>query len=254
MRHLAVIFAFLASPNMFAQERLAFEVASIKPVNPKGGGMIGYYTDPGGKLTIGTSTLAMLVEFAFDVQTFQVSGGPSWAREDRYDIAAKPPFSATYIPSSSPKNPLNKQQREMLQTLLADRFQLKVHRETKLGPVYILSKGSERPGLQPAKDTSVFSWVGSPHNGMVNGDGLAGINISMPLLATRLSRYLGRPVLDQTGLNGAFDFKVDYAPDENPDVVGSIITCIQKIGLKLKSAKGPMETIVIDNAQRPSEN
>ena len=79
----------------------------------------------------------------------------------------------------------------------------------------------------------------------------------MRLLAIRLSPYLGRPVLDQTGLEGSFDFKFEYplpSDDQRPDVVASIITSIQGIGLKLQAAKGPVETIVIDQAEKPSAN
>jgi uncharacterized protein (TIGR03435 family) len=89
---------------------------------------------------------------------------------------------------------------------------------------------------------------------------LPGQNISMPLLAKRLSRYLDRPVIDQTGLQGSFDFKYETGdvdpstPYNRNDVISSIVTGIHGIGLQLKSAKGPVETIVIDSAEQPSPN
>ena len=143
----------------------------------------------------------------------------------------------------------------MLLTLLVDRFQLKYHRETKDGPIYLLVKGQNKSKLQDSKDKNEFPWVGSPHNGMIRGDGIAGMNISMALLATRLSRYLARPVVNQTGLEGSFDFNFEYSSDDqHPDVISSIITSIQGIGLKLQAAKGPLETIVIDHAEKASAN
>ena len=146
----------------------------------------------------------------------------------------------------------------MLQALLADRFQLKYHREIKEGPVYVLLKGNNKLQLQDPKNKDDFPWVGNSNGGgAIFGNGIAGMNISMPLLATRLSRYMGRPVLDQTGLEGSFDFKFEYplpSDDQRPDVITSIITSIQGIGLKLQAAKGPVETIVIDQAEKPSAN
>jgi uncharacterized protein (TIGR03435 family) len=85
--------------------------------------------------------------------------------------------------------------------------------------------------------------------------GLSGINISMPLLCSRLRRYLKRPVLDRTDLNGSFDFDAAYASDNSDaDHVSLVLSSIQAIGLKMESAKGPVETIVIDSAKRPSAN
>ena len=239
----------------------AFEVASIKPSNPQGGPMEinGLHTYPGGRIVCRGCTLEYLMEQAFDIQAFQLSGGPGWMNVDRFEIEARPPASSL----SSKANPLsskaapNAEQRQMLETLLADRFQMAVRREVKQGPVYVLMKGSRPLRLEAAKDQgkSDFSWVGSPKGGMITGDGMAGENISMPILAARLSRYLERPVLDQTGIAGFFDFKFDYATDEpHPDVVSAILASVQGIGLKLESGKGPVETIVIDHAERPSAN
>jgi uncharacterized protein (TIGR03435 family) len=89
----------------------------------------------------------------------------------------------------------------------------------------------------------------------INGDGLAGMNISMPVLAQRLSPYLKKPVLNQTGLKGFFDFRFEYVTDEaQPDVTSCILTSLQGIGLKLKPSQGPVESIVIDRAEKPSAN
>jgi uncharacterized protein (TIGR03435 family) len=236
----------------------AFEVASVKPSTPQTR-TLGIYTFPGGRITGENRTLRDRMEEAFSVQTFQISGGANWVREDRYDFEAKPPASsqASKLNPRISKLPPNDEQRQMLQTLLGDRFHLKYHREIKEGAVYLLVKGNNKLKLQDAKDKDDFPWVGSNRGGAIYGDGIAGNNISMPLLATRLSRYLGRPVLDQTGLEGSFDFKFEYplpSDDQRPDVMTSIITSIQGIGLKLQAGKGPVETIVIDQAEKPSAN
>jgi len=139
----------------------------------------------------------------------------------------------------------------MLLALLVERFQLKYHRETKQGPVYLLVRTNKKLRLQDLKDRDSRPWVGSPNNGMIKGDGIAGTNISMPLFATRLSRYLERPVFDRTGVEGAFDFRMEAASDgQHPDVVSSILMVVQDLGLRLESSKGPVETIVPDRVER----
>jgi uncharacterized protein (TIGR03435 family) len=256
---LAVSLAVLALRGLFAQPAPgppAFEVASVKPSGPQSK-TLGIYTFPGGRLTAENRTLQNLMEEAFSVQAFQISGGANWVREDRYDIDARPPASSksSHANPPYPTSPPSDEQRQMLQALLADRFQLRSHRETREGPVYFLVRTKKELKIKDAKDKDGRPWVGGIPNGMIIGNGIAGINISMPLLATRLSRYLERPVLDQTGLQGSFDFQFEYASeDPHPDVIASILTSIQGLGLKLESSKGPVETIVIDHAEKPSAN
>jgi len=140
----------------------------------------------------------------------------------------------------------------MLQSLLMERFQLKFHRESKIGAVYVLARGSGELKLQAPKDKDA-----SPGVWMAR-DGLVGQNASMSLLAVRLGGNLQRPVLDETGLSGSFDFKSALLGDdpkaEYQDLVASILTSVQEMGLKLRSSKGPVETIVIDHIERPSPN
>jgi uncharacterized protein (TIGR03435 family) len=199
----------------------------------------------------------MLVEEAFGVQTFQVAGGPRWTGEDRFDIVAKPAAAspAARANPANPKLPPSPEQRRMLQTLLEERFQLKWHRETKDGPVLELVRAGKELKLQPPKDRDAYPWVGGLDGGGLSGDGIAGMNISMALLATRLSWYLRRPVVDRTGLEGSFDFRYEYAPAE-PDsgAIPAIFPSLKGIGLKLEAARGPVETIVIDAAEKPSAN
>jgi uncharacterized protein (TIGR03435 family) len=176
---------------------------------------------------------------------------------DRYEIDARVPASSSSSKAnpSVPNAPMTTEQRAMLATLLADRFQLRFHRETKTGAVYFLMKGKKPLQLRTPKTVTDFPWVGSPNNGDVRGDGIGGSSVSMPILAFELSRYMGRPVLDRTGIKGLYDFEYRYVSDDpHPNVISTIITSVDELGLKLKSDKGPVDTIVIDQAEKPSPN
>src|SRR5580700_3324093 len=144
--------AALACCGLFGQSALgqpAFEVASVKLSTPADN-VIGLFTYPGGRITATNYTLEMLIEEAFSVQRFQISGGPRWIGDDRYSIVAKPPASSKSGRSMPPypKAPPDEEQRLMLQTLLADRFHLQLHRETKEGPIYTLAVGSKELKLK----------------------------------------------------------------------------------------------------------
>jgi uncharacterized protein (TIGR03435 family) len=232
-----------------------FEVASVKPATTREIG--GVYTYPGGRVGFRGCTFQYLIEQAFNIQSFQVSGGPAWIEVERFDIDAKPPASSKSSQSMPPysKAPPNDEQRQMLQSLLVERFQLKYHRETREGPVYLLVKGNKASKLVDSKDKDAYPWAGGIRGGMIVGDGLAGTNESMADLAKRLSRYLGRPVLDRTGLSGSFDFRSEYSSDDaRPDVITMILACVQDIGLKLEASKGPVDVTVIEHAEKPSAN
>lgn len=253
-----IAITILTATGLFSQT--VFEVATVKLSGPQSR-MLGTLTFPGGRILAQNRTLAQLMEEAFNVQAFQISGGQGWEHEIRYDVEAKPPANSKAAKSSpsNPKLPMSEEQREMLQSLLVERFQLKYHRETRQEQVYLLLKTNKRLMFQPAKDKNDYPWIGGIHGGekggMITATGVAGINASMPLLATRLSGYMERPVLDQTGLSGSFDFGFESSADEaHPDLISSILSSVQELGLKLVSAKGPIETIVIDHAEKPQEN
>lgn len=204
-----------------------------------------------------------LLMFACDVQRFQVSGGPGWADSSLFNIEAKPPESspAAKLNPENPNESLNIEQRRMLLGLLHDRFQLKFHVEYKEGPVYYLERGGGEPKLSPPRDSTAFPWVGGIEGGAIYlPTEIAGTNSTIALLADRLSRALERPVIDKTGIQGSFDFRykregfdpnADYTRD---DVISSILSSVHEIGLKLTPAKGPVETIVIDQAEKPLPN
>ncbi len=156
-----------------------FDVASLKPWTSREIG--GVYTYPGGRVEFRGCTLQYLIEQAFNVQPFQVSGGPGWMQDERYDIDAKPPTASKSSHSMPPysKAPLNDEQRQMLQLLLVERFQLKYHRETRQGSVYLLVKGTRRSKLVDSADKSQYPWAGGIPGGMISGNGLAGVNENM---------------------------------------------------------------------------
>ena len=231
-----------------ATERLAFEVASVKP-NKSGDRGTSMGPSSGG-LTATNATLKFLITFAYDVRDHQISAGPSWFDTERYDIVAKGPID----------HPTVAQNRQMLQKLLADRFQLRLLRETKELPEYALVVEKNGPKLHQPEGAG---------NGMRIGRGrITTQAVSMEHFAGNLGKLLGRTVVDKTGLQGNFAFTLEWTPDASqpmgvlgpspavPDDSGpSIFTALQEqLGLKLEPQKGPVEILVIDHVEKPSEN
>jgi uncharacterized protein (TIGR03435 family) len=254
---LTVMSAFLA-PCQQPAPTPAFEVASLKPsaMNDAAIGR-GFFTYPGGRIAANMCKLDYLVQIAFDLQAFQIVGGPGWIHTDRFDLEAKPPASSpsTAVNPSDPRLPPNAEQRMMLQALLVDRFRLQFHREAREGPVYLLVKSGKPLGLHAAPDQTAYSWVGSVAGGSIARDGLKGTNASMHFLAERLSLSMDRLVIDRTGIEGSYDFQFAYPNGESAaDVTTDIIESLRAIGVKLDPAKAPVETLVIDRAEKPTGN
>jgi bla regulator protein blaR1 len=232
-----------------------FDVVSVKPSAPDEHNSFMFRPQPGGIRVLGVP-LKMLIMESYDVKAFQVSGGPGWIATERWDILAKAE-GVDRIPMV--------QMRPMLQALMADRFQLKVHSETKEMPVYALVV--EKNGSKLVPSTSAEQQF-RPGNGSltIKKGGTAA-------LAAWLSRDLGRVVIDKTGMNGEYDYKLEWTSDPGeggPESIGlppeeprphvetngpSIFTSLQEqLGLRLVSQKGPVEIIVIDSVERPSAN
>jgi len=232
---------------------LQFEVATIKPINPNIRQVLGFYGSPGGRVAFGSETVQSLISYAFNVEDFQVSGGPSWAASDRYNVEAIDPTSRNSAGPPIRADP-TETERKMLQALLVERFGLKVHRTTKVGPVLFLVRGGGKLNLDDAKDKtqdprgSVIVRPGETSDGEAFGE-----NVSMGFLAKRLTQELGRVVIDQTGLQGSYDFHIGPS-DSTQDYTSAVIDSMQRLGLKLKAGKGPIESIVIVEVNRPSEN
>ena len=254
-----------------------YEVASIRP-NKSGDNMTRMMIKPDGLSATG-ATLDMLIQNAYGVRYFQISSSPSWFKSERYDIEAKMDSSVVEQLRKLSDDQREAETRRMLRALLADRFQLKLHSDTKELPVYALIIAKNGPKLQVARpgDTYPNGFKGPDGGGgagvmFMEGSGgpVRGQGIPISNLVHLLSQQLGRTVLDKTGLTGKYDFTLQWTPDESqgppgppgmdaappPDSLGpSIFTAIQEqLGLKLESQKGPVEILVIDHAERASEN
>jgi uncharacterized protein (TIGR03435 family) len=233
----------------------AFEVASVKLSDPNAPiGALEF--PPGGRFVATNVPLRIIIQRAFDVRDFQLLGGPDWLIKELYAIQAK-----------APEGPVSDAQiRLMVQTLLAERFHLRVHRETKELAVYALVIGKNGPKVEAAKDSPRPGALG------VGRGSITARSTTFANVATALSRLLSRPVLDETQLSGNYDFKLHYdqssvglpfpGPRQESDAAGqpdgaepSIFTAVQEqLGLKLDPQKRPVEVVVIDSIARPSEN
>jgi uncharacterized protein (TIGR03435 family) len=235
----------------------AFEVATIKPTNPNAGAWVGFYSRPGGRVLLGYASVKMMMYYAFDVQQYQISGGPAWVGTDSYDVDAVPPDNSASRTAAQPriKATPSDEQRKMIQRLLIDRFGLKIHWETKEGPVYILTRGKKPLQLKEPKDKDADSRGGVRimQGGIVDGSAF-GTNATMPFLARQLGGGLKSPVLDKTGLQGSYDFELPPSDPENHDYAVAAFEAMDALGLKLERGKGPIQVIVIDQVQRPSAN
>lgn len=239
-----------------------FEVASIKPSDPAAGVNMQIGVSPGGVFTAKNVTVKALVQQAYDVRDFQISGGPGWLDTERYDIIAKgggPAVSEDDLRrmTDEQRNQFKDQFLLNIRALLADRFQLKVHKETRELPVYGLVIAKNGAKIQATTDDDVTRSSLRIRRGDTGKSEMTGARQPLASLAKSLSDQVGRPVLDQTGLQGNYDFKITFAPDMAADATDgpSIFTALQdQLGLRLDSQKGPVEVLVIDGVQKASEN
>jgi uncharacterized protein (TIGR03435 family) len=262
--------------------RGAFQVASVKPNTS---GAIGTRVDPqeGSRFTATNATLSLLIRFAYDLPEFQVAGGPAWLNSDHFDIAA-----------SADGNPSLAQKRLMLRALLADRFKVAAHTETRELPIYALAMarsdgrlgaglkrsamecgGAEPselfPGLAPSarNDTPACGFFGfAPDTNLPSGrGGLAFRGMTMGGFAKTLTAMVHRRVTDETALagyyDGDFDFVAELPPPPPPPGMPnpfsqpfiSVFTSLpERLGLKLNSARGPVDVLVIDGAEHPTSD
>ena len=255
-----------AQPAASPRDLPRFEVATIKPVDTRPGAshVMGANVYPGGRVVIPTVSLKALIGTAFDLPVSRLSGGEEWMSKEQYDVVAKAPEDSkaydlrhTWFRIEDPRL------RQMLQALLIDRFHLRVHCETRTGQVYLLVKSGKAIPLKPTDAPSTKTPPATEGFGSIGnaGDTWAIYNTTMRQLANFVGDfYLHSPVLDQTGLTGSYDFKWKMLlanPDEPDPLLGSkdeLMQFIQVMGLKLKPSAGLVETIVIDYAERPSEN
>jgi uncharacterized protein (TIGR03435 family) len=290
---IAVLLA-TAAYGLFGQSKThpAFDVATIKrnvSAQDAATGRMGVAYKPGGRIIATNVPLRLLIQFAYAAHdspyqghsdplgASQVIAGPAWIDSERYDIQAKPE-----------SNTDQEHAWLMLQTLLADRFRLTLHRETRELPVYNLTAKKSGLKLPPAKDTTCLSFPPGTTPQPMPGTsdcgyaplflsstelGIEGRKLHMADLVRGLARALGQPVLDKTGFTGEFDIDLNYtdedamkspasaAPDDadpsrlptGPNL--SIVSAaMDQLGLKLQPARGPVEVLVVDHAERPTPN
>ena len=287
----SIVFALIHSAQCRAESQdrdrstntpaLAYDVVSIKrnsfPPGTNLAGKIGTSDTPDG-LTARFVPIKQIIQRAYGAESYQISGGPDWLSSERYDIDAKFDSStADELQKLSPTDRILARQ-QMLQKILAERFNLTVHKDSKELQTYSLIVAKNGPKLQEVKlddaDASKPKAGPAPGSSQMMAGGTVGQirGFASPLsnLALMLTNYLHRPVIDRTGLTGIYDFTLRWTPDTNQtqdssitnglpsgDPTGSpnIFTAIQEqLGLKLESAKGPVEIFVIDKIERPSGN
>ena len=253
----------------------AFDVSSVKP--SKEGGPSSVRITPGGMLTVTNNNLRNIIRNAWNITNDQITGGPEWLDSERFDITAK---------ASAPFK--QEEARAMLQGLLAERFALKTHMETRELPVYLLVLARKDGVLGPQMKkadidcTALFAAVtagrkmperlpngnlpcgisvrGNAGQGLVTGNGVA-----MEALARNLVGGVGRIVVDKTGLPGYYDLNMTFAQDSLPTAPAapaeaapdgaapSLFTAMQEqLGLKLEPGRAPVQVLVIDRAERPT--
>jgi bla regulator protein blaR1 len=243
-------------PPMAADADPSFEVATIKPSKPGEPGRA--FLVRGREFSTINTTLSDLITFAYDVQQNQIVDGPKWMFSDKFDIAAQP---------DAPGSPNTQQVHMMIEKLLADRFQLKFHRDSKEMPAYVLTVAKDGPKLEKSQGDPkglpglFFSQLGVLHV----------VNATMADFAGVMQRTVfDRPVVDQTGLQGKWDFTLKWTPDESQfsglgmkvpppsdaaDAPPPLFTAIQEqIGLKLEAKKTPVPVLVLDHVEPPSPN
>lgn len=251
---LGCVIAGALAPRLiaFAQAESRFEVATIKPNSKPLSERPG---DPGTpslrvvdpELFSATKvTLSNLTLWAYGLKSYQLSGDQGWIKSDAFDIQAKPPAPAS-----------KEQMMAMMRSLLAERFKLAFHRETKAVAAYSLTMGGSGAKLRAGPIAEVpgnsvlFRMVGPEMR-------LTGKQAPIPQLALWLNSIVmqsGRPVFDKTGLTGGYDFQLQWMPEDGPGGEAALMTALrEQLGLELKATKEDVEILVIDHAEKPDAN
>jgi uncharacterized protein (TIGR03435 family) len=241
---------------MAADATPEFEVATIKPATPDRPGK-GFMVR-GRQFSTVNTTLSDMITFAYGIHAKQITGGPGWVETEKYDVAAQP---------NGEGQPNAQQWKGMFQKLLADRFTLTFHRDKKELAVYAITVGKNGPKLTKSE--------GNPSG--LPGLFFRGLGV-LPATNATMADFAGvmqgavldRPVVDQTGLTGRWDFTLTWTPDEfqfagmgakvpppanNAAAPPDLFTAMQEqLGLKLESTKAPAEVFVIDRATKPTDN
>lgn len=240
-----------------------WDVAIVKP-HPADDHMMSWrMTDDGASLV--NLPLELMLSSAWDLKPYQISGLTGWMTSATFDLNAK--VSGDDV--AAYKKLSGAQRRQMLQKLLIERFQLKVHSETKTGPTYDLVVDKSGSKLKPttavdppsSEERQAHPEKYTKGRMMMGPGSFEGTGVEVRGLASQLSNTLGKPVHDATGLTGAYDITLHFRPEENGTPAGentdapSVFTAVQdQLGLKLVPSKGPIEKLVVDSAQKPEAN
>lgn len=251
MRITALSVLLLATPVAVIAQVNTFEVASVKvlktPKPPHGVGLIFAH----GTLTVDAAQLRQIIGLAFGIQRVLVTGCPGWCDEDQIDIVAK---------TTSPDTTRD-QMKEMLQALLAERFSLVTHRETKPVAGFELVQSRKGARLENAEPGQTGPNVFSP-----SATGMVFRNMDFVGLVNYLANVLGQPVRNATGLSGRFNFALDFRPTDpapsgpnslpRADEFSSVVLAAveEQLGLKLQPRQIPTDILVVDHVQHPTEN
>lgn len=241
-----------------------FEVASIKPTAPadQNGGVY-IRMQSAHQFRAKNYSVNGLIAAAYDLNPKAISGGPSWIQSERYEVTAVTPGDL---------RPTYADQMRMLRKMLANRFQLTFHHEMKEFAAYELTVGKDGPKfkptqMQPDEDPNVTSTIFPGKDNTIDYAKLPARNVTMGNFASVLQRAIvDRPVVDHTGLSGRYDFDLEWTPDSSnfggklppgaPDSgkPGLFTAMLEQLGLKFAPARLPVETLVIDRIERPTEN
>jgi uncharacterized protein (TIGR03435 family) len=253
MRWIGFCLVAAATVPAFAQPP-EFEVASVKQVSGRtGAAALAKFDENDTRVSYTNFRLKILISIAYRTSDSRITGGPGWLDSEPYDLTA-----------NLPANARKEQIPEMLQKLLADRFQLTVRRESRQMPAFFLVAAADGPKLKsPKSDTSGGNYI---LRGRIGGPAMP-----IPVLADALGRVIGSPVIDKTGLSEKFDILLKWTPDpdaasaapvsgDSPPTAApagpSIYTALQEqLGLKLQSTKAPVEFLVVTHAEKiPAAN
>ena len=253
-----------------------FEVSSIK--RNVAGGFITIDVQPNGRFIVNNAPVSDMILMAYQLQPFQLAGAPDWVTHDAYDVLANgEPTSAPITGAGPPVSPTQLRLRQ----LLADRFKLRSHMETREMPIYALTRARADGKLgnqleRVSIDCSVLARPSGPPSLPKPGErppcrmfvtpvSIGAGGVPLPQLASILGMQVGRQVVDRTGLEGLYAFTLDFAPNPiagappGPAAAAanapSLFTALEEqLGLKLQATRGPVDVIVIDSIERPSEN
>jgi uncharacterized protein (TIGR03435 family) len=266
---IAVSAVTLVAPCILAQNSvdakpIAFDAVTVKPDKAAAGPTTIFSPSNGDTIAITNMSLHMMIGFAYDMELHdQIFGLPSWADSESYDVVAKVAESDV----DAFRKLLPRDRNPLLQPVLQDRFHLMVHYETRQLPAYalVIANPKNGPKLTPVEPAILASGLKEPgaiHN--IGRNQIRAEGAPIAILVSVLTQQLGRPVVDRTGLQGNYNFTLKWTPDltsasaappTDADAGPSIFTAVEEqIGLKLESTKAPTQVIVIDHAERPSDN